>query len=87
MEQMTQELNIDNHNLKTIKKLYNDSTNSNTFLNTYTMMDVESGKKQVFSGLMKKYNYKNADYIQDFVEKASLLLAQELLVNVLLKRH
>ena len=78
MEQMTQELSIDNHNLKTIKKLYNDCTNSNTFLNTYTMIDVESGKKQVFSSLMKKYNYKNPDYIQDFVEKSSLLLAQEL---------
>lgn len=78
MEQMTQELNIDNHNLKTIKKLYNDSTNSNTFLNTYTMIDVETGKKNVFSGLMKKYNYKNASYIEDFVEKTSLLLAQEL---------
>ena len=78
MEQMTQELNIDNHNLKTIKKLYNDSTNSNTFLNTYTMIDVESGKKQLFSSLMKKYNYKNSGYIQDFVEKTSLLLAQEL---------
>lgn len=78
MEQMTQELNMDNHNLKTIKKMYNDSTNSNTFLNNYTMLDVEDGKKNVFSYLMKKYNYKNSDYIQEFVEKSSLLLAQEL---------
>lgn len=78
MEQMTQELNMDNHNLKTIKKLYNDSTNSNTFLNTYTMLDVEDGKKNVFSYLMKKYNYKNANYVQEFVEKSSLLLAEEL---------
>ena len=78
MEQMTQELNMDNHNLKTIKKMYNDSTNSNTFLNTYTMLDVEEGKKNVFSYLMKKYNFKNAEYIQEFVEKSSLLLAQEL---------
>ena len=53
MEQMTQELSMDNHNLKTIKKLYNDSTNGNTFLNAYTMLDVEDGKKHLFSYLMK----------------------------------
>lgn len=78
MEQMTQELNMDNHNLKTIKKLYNDSINNNTFLNAYTMIDVEDGKKSVFSYLMKKYNYKHSEYIQEFVEHSSLLLAQEL---------
>lgn len=78
MEQMTQELNMDNHNLKTIKKIYNESTNGNTFLNSYTLLDVEDGKKHLFSYLMKKYNYKNSDYIQDFVEKSALLLAQQL---------
>ena len=30
MEQMTQELNMDNYNLKTIKK-FHESTNGNTF--------------------------------------------------------
>ena len=78
MEQMTQELNMDNHNLKTIKKLYNDSTNSNVFLNTYTMSDVEDGKKHLFSHLMKKYNYKNSEYIQDFVETSAIVLAKQL---------
>lgn len=78
MEQMTQELNMDNHDLKTIKKIYNESTNGNTFLNSYTLLDVEDGKKHLFSFLMKKYNYKNSEYIQDFVEKSSLLLAQQL---------
>ena len=78
MEQMTQELNMDNHNIKTIKKLYNDSVSGNTFLNAYTMLDVEDGKKHLFTFLMKKYDYKNSNYIQDFVEKSSLLLAQQL---------
>ena len=78
MEQMTQELNMDNHNLKTIKKLYNDSTNSNVFLNTYTMLDVEDGKKHLFSYLLKKYNFKNSEYIQDFVENSAILLAKQL---------
>lgn len=82
MEQMTQELNMDNHNLKTIKKLYNDSTDGNTFLNAYTLLDVEDGKKRLFSHLMKKYNYKNSEYIQDFVEKSSLLLARQLFSSV-----
>ena len=78
MEQMTQELNMDNHNLKTIKKIYNESTKTNTFLNSYTLLDVEDGKKHLFSHLMNKYNFKNANYIEDFVEKSSLLLAQQL---------
>ena len=78
MEQMTQELSMDHHNLKTIQKLYNDSINGNIFLNTYTLSDVEDGKKHLFSYLMKKYNYKHSEYIKDFVEKSSLLLAQEL---------
>lgn len=78
MEQMTQELNLDNHTLKSIKKLYNDSSKSNIFLNTFTMQDVEDGKKHVFSYLMKKYNYKNADYITEFVESSSLKLAKEI---------
>lgn len=78
MEQMTQELNIENHNLKSVKKLYNDSTKSNIFLNTYTMLDVEDGKKHLFTYLMKKYNYRNSEYIQEFVEKSSLLLAKQL---------
>lgn len=78
MEQMTQELNIENHNLKSVKKLYNDSSNSNIFLNTYTLLDVEDGKKYLFAYLLKRYNYKNPEYIQDFVEKSSMLLAKQL---------
>ena len=69
---------MDNHNLKTIKKIYNESTKTNTFLNSYTLLDVEDGKKHLFSHLMNKYNFKNANYIEDFVEKSSLLLAQQL---------
>ena len=87
MEQMTQELNIDNHNLKTIKKLYNDSTKSNIFLNNYTLLDVEDGKKNVFSHLMRKYNHKNSGYIKDFVEKSSLLLAEQLFSSSSIQTH
>jgi len=75
---MTQELNIDNHSLKTIKKLYNDSTDSNIFLNTYTMIDIEDGKKHLFSYLLKKYNFKHSEYIKEFVEASSLMLAEQL---------
>ena len=32
MEKMTQELSLDNHNIKTIKKMYNESISSNIFL-------------------------------------------------------
>ena len=78
MEQITQELNMENHNLKTIIKIYNDSNGSNVFLNTYTMLDIEEGKKNVFSTLLKKYNYKNQKYIEDFVEASALVLAQQL---------
>uniref|UniRef100_A0AB39J6D7 Uncharacterized protein n=1 Tax=Florenciella sp. virus SA2 TaxID=3240092 RepID=A0AB39J6D7_9VIRU len=78
MEQMTQELNIENYNLNSIKKLYNSSTNSNTFLNVYTMIDIEEGKKKTFNHLMKKYNYQNIEYIKDFVDSTSSILASEL---------
>ena len=78
MEQMTQELNIENYNLNAIKKLYNTTTESNIFLNIYTMIDIEDGKKKTFNYLMKKYNYQNSNYIQDFVESSSSILASEL---------
>ena len=78
MEQMTQELNIDNYDLKTIKKLYNTSMGSNMFLNSYTLLDVESGKKKTFTYLMKKYNFREPKYIQSFVDSTAMLLAKEI---------
>ena len=63
MEKMTQELSLDNHNIKTIKKMYNESISSNIFFNTYTMMDVENAKQKLFQKLLLRYNYKNTDYI------------------------
>lgn len=78
MEQMTQELNIDNYDLKSIKKIYTTSTGNNMFLNTYTMIDVEAGKKQLFNYLMKKYNYREPQYIQSFVDSTAIALAREL---------
>ena len=78
MEQMTQELNIDNYDLKSIKKLYNTSCGSNQFLNNYTLQDVETGKKRTFTYLMKKYNFRQSEFIQSFVDSTALVLAKEL---------
>ena len=81
MEKMTQELSLDNHNIKTIKKMYNDSINSNIFFNTYTMMDVDMAKQKLFQKLLLKYNYKNTDYIEKFIENTSKILAEEIFNN------
>ena len=81
MEQMTQELNIDNYDLKSIKKLYNTSMDNNMFLNSYTLLDVESGKKKTFTYLMKKYNYRQPQYIQSFVDSTAMLLAKEIFAS------
>lgn len=78
MEQMTQDLNIENFDLKTIQKLYNSSTKSNLFLNRYTMLDVESGKKKTYTYLLRKYNNNKPEYIQKFVELTAVELAKDL---------
>ncbi len=81
MEQMTQELSIDNHNIKSLKKMYNDSIQSNLFFNTYTLMDVENAKQKLYSKLLLKYNYRNTDYIERFIEDSSRTLAEEIFNN------
>tara|TARA_Y100000768_G_C23991185_1_gene693375 strand:+ start:13493 stop:14869 length:1377 start_codon:yes stop_codon:yes gene_type:complete len=81
MEQMTQELSIDNHNIKSLKKMYNDSIQSNLFFNTYTLMDVENAKQKLYSKLLLKYNYKNTHYIERFIEDSSRSLAEEIFNN------
>lgn len=85
MEQMSQELNIDNYDLKSIKKLYNTSMDNNMFLNSYTLLDVESGKKKAFTYLMKKYNYRQPQYIQSFVDSTAMLLAKEIFASTQLE--
>ena len=74
MEQMSQELDINQYDIKGIQKLYNQICNNNIFLNTYTLSDVEESKKKVFFVLMKKYNYKNESYIQTFVDDTATQL-------------
>lgn len=78
MESMTQELDVQNLDLKQIKKLYNDANQNNIFLNQYTLLDVEEGKKKVFTLLMQKYSYKNSDKIQEFVDGTALILINSL---------
>ena len=78
MEQMTQELSIENYDLKSVKKLYNDSTGENTFLNSYTMLDIDEAKKKTYLYLLKRYNYQNPEYIQGFIESSALILARDL---------
>jgi|TARA_B110000285_G_C15138769_1_gene629198 hypothetical protein len=81
MEQMTQELNLDNHNIKSLKKMYNDAIQSNLFFNTYTLMDVENAKQKLYSKLLLKYYYKNSEYIERFIEDSSRTLAEEIFNN------
>lgn len=76
--EMAQELNFENQDLKTIQKMFCDATNSTTFLNSYTLLDVEEGKKKVYLNLLRKYNYKHKEAIQSFVELSSKRLIDEL---------
>lgn len=82
MEQMTQELDINQYDIKGIQKLYNQICQNNIFLNTYTLSDVEEAKKKVFFVLMRKHNYKNENYIQTFVDDSATQLINHLFKNI-----
>ena len=81
MEPMAQELDIQNYDLKSIQKLYNSVNQSNTFLNQYTLLDVEECKKKVFLYLMQQYQYKNPDTVQRFVDATATELTNALFQN------
>lgn len=81
MEQMTKELDASQYDIKKIQKLYNKASNSNMFLNQYTLLDVEECKKKLFLALMKKYNYTNQEYIQAFVDETSRQLSNKLFTH------
>ena len=81
MEQMTQELDINNYDLKALKKVFNHHAGCNNFLNQYTLLDVEESKKKGYLELMKKYNYQNEEYISKFVEEASNQLTSSLFLT------
>ena len=81
MEPMAQELDIQNYDLKSIQKLYNSVNQSNTFLNQYTLLDVEECKKKVFLHLMQQYQYKNPDTVQRFVDATATELINALFQN------
>ena len=81
MEQMTQELDASQYDIKSIQKMYNQASNSNMFLNQYTLLDIEECKKKLFFSLMKKYNYTNQAYIQAFVEETASQLSNKLFTH------
>ncbi len=81
MEQMTQELDASQYDIKRIQKMYNQASNSNMFLNQYTLLDVEECKKKLFLSLMKRYNYTNQTYIQTFVDETASKLSNQLFSN------
>lgn len=78
METMAQELNINNHTLRSIQKMFCDYGKTNIFYNTYTLMDVEENKNKVYLELLRKYNYQHKESIQIFIDNASNLLSSEL---------
>ena len=75
---MTQELDIQNYDLKSIQKMYNQVSSSNLFLNDYTLLDVEDIKKKVHMYFLQKYNHKHIDYIQSFVDATATELINKL---------
>lgn len=87
MESMTQELNIENHSIKSIKKLFCNCCNNNLYYNAYTLVDVEEGKKKVYLHLLRKYNYESKDYIQSFINQAAELLINDLFQSGQLQTH
>ena len=78
METMAQELNINNHTLRSVKKMFCDFGNTNIFYNTYTLMDIQEAKNQVYLALLRKYNYLNKDIIRNFVDQSCNMLSEEL---------
>lgn len=78
MEKMNQELDVNNYDMRAIKKMYNDAQGTNIFLNQYTLLDVEESKKKLHLLLLRKYEYKNQSIVNQFIEASSKLLADEL---------
>lgn len=84
---MTQELNIENHTIRSIKKLFCECCNTNVYYNLYTLADVEDGKKRVLLHLLRKYNYESKEYIQSFINQASNMLIDDLFQSGDLQTH
>ena len=78
MEKMALDLNIENHDLKSIQKLFSDCGKTNIFYNSYTLLDIEENKNKVYLELLRKYNYQNKEYIQKFISNASSMLVNNL---------
>ncbi len=78
METMAQELSINNYTLRSVQKMFCDFGKTNVFYNTYTLMDIEETKNQVYLELLRKYNYQNKDTIRNFVDQACNMLSSDL---------
>ena len=78
MDSQSQQLDINNYDIKMVKKLFCDATQKNTFYNEYTLIDVEEAKKAVYMDILRKYNYDNKEVIQIFVSSAANMLINDL---------
>ena len=78
MDSQSQQLDINNYDIKMVKKLFCDATQKNTFYNEYTLIDVEEAKKAVYMDILRKYNYDNKEVIQLFVSGAANMLINDL---------
>ena len=59
--------------------------NTNMFYNTYTLMDIEEAKKQVYLELLRKYNYQHKDAIQNFINQSCTMLSSDLFSKLFCK--
>ena len=78
MERVSQELDINNYDIKSVKKMFCDATQTNTFYNQYTLLDVEDAKKVVYMNIIRKYNFENKDAVEAFVNNASHMLVNDM---------
>ena len=71
MDFMHQQLNIEQYDIKTIKKMFCLASDTNIFYNEYTLMDVEEAKKAVYLDLLRKNNLDNKGGRSKFCYRSS----------------
>tara|TARA_B100001287_G_scaffold259429_1_gene246594 strand:- start:6 stop:1427 length:1422 start_codon:yes stop_codon:yes gene_type:complete len=74
MDFINQKLNIEQYDIKMIKKMFCLASDTNIFYNEYTLMDVEEAKKAVYLDLLRKNNLENKEAVQTFVTEAANVL-------------
>ena len=79
MEQTNLESDISQYeDITKIKKLYNRISNTNLFLNQYTLPDIEEAKPKLIEYFRKKDPYITAGHIQSFVDETARRLTCDL---------